>query len=122
MDWSTHDWDAKLLNFEEDKAKFDIIISNPPYIPSNEIKFLETEVKDYDPILALDGGNDGLKAYRYIIPRLKNLIKSDGKIFVEIGKGQENSVLEIAFQHGLFSIDYKRDLSNIIRVIIFTIK
>ena len=121
LDWCKHDWDKRLLNFEE-KAKFDIILSNPPYIPSNEIKFLEPEVKDYDPILALDGGKDGLNAYRSIIPRLKNLVKSDGKIFVEIGKGQENLVSEIAFQHGLLSIEYKRDLSNIIRVIIFTIK
>ena len=121
LDWRTHDWDTQLLNFEENK-KFDIIITNPPYIPSKDINFLETEVKDYDPILALDGGNDGLNAYRSIIPRLKNLVKSDGKIFVEIGRGQENSVSEIALQHGLLSIDYKRDLSNIIRVIVFNIK
>ena len=121
LDWRTHDWDTQLLNIEENK-KFDIIVTNPPYIPSNDINFLETEVKDYDPILALDGGNDGLNAYRSIIPKLKNLVKSDGKIFVEIGRGQENSVSEIALQHGLLSIDYKRDLSNIIRVIVFNIK
>ena len=121
LDWRTHDWDAQLLNIEENK-KFDIIVTNPPYIPSNDINFLETEVKDYDPILALDGGNDGLNAYRSIIPKLKNLVKSDGKIFVEIGRGQENSVSEIALQHGILSIDYKRDLSNIIRVIVFNIK
>jgi len=121
LDWCTHDWDTKLLNFEE-KAKFDIIISNPPYIPSNEIMFLESEVKDYDPTLALDGGKDGLNAYRSIFLKLKNLVKSDGKIFVEIGKGQENLVSEIAFQHGFLSIEYKKDLSDIIRVIIFTIK
>ena len=121
LDWRTHDWDTQLLNIEENK-KFDIIVTNPPYIPSNDINFLETEVKDYDPILALDGGNDGLNAYRSIIPKLKNLVKSDGKIFVEIGRGQENSVSEIALQHGVLSIDYKRDLSNIIRVIVFNIK
>ena len=121
LDWRTHDWDTQLLNIEENK-KFDIIVTNPPYIPSNDINFLETEVKDYDPILALDGGNDGLNAYRSIIPKLKNLVKSDGKIFVEIGMGQENSVSEIALQHGILSIDYKRDLSNIIRVIVFNIK
>ena len=121
LDWNTDDWDIKLLNFEE-KAKFDIIVSNPPYIPSNEIKFLTTEVKDFDPTLALDGGKDGLHAYRSIIPKLKNLVKSDGKIFFEIGKGQENLVSEIASRHGLFLIDYKKDLSNIIRVIIFTTK
>ena len=121
LDWHTYNWDTQLLNFEENK-KFDIIVINPPYIPSNDIYFLEIEVRVYDPILALDGGNDGLNAYRSIIPRLKNLVKSDGKIFVEIGSGQENSVSEIALQHGLLSIDYKRDLSNIIRVIVFNIK
>ncbi len=121
LDWHTCDWDKKLLNLEEGE-KFDIIVANPPYIPSNDIKFLEAEVKDYDPILALDGGYDGLDAYRSITPRLKNLIKSDGKIFVEIGKGQESAVSEMGVQHGLFSIKYKKDLSNIIRVIVFNIK
>ena len=81
LDWRINEWDTKLLNFEENK-KFDIIVTNPPYIPSNDIKFLETEVKDYDPTLALDGGKDGLNAYRSIIPGLFNLVRSDGKIFV----------------------------------------
>ena len=69
LDWHTHDWDTKLLNFEEN-AKFDVIITNPPYIPSNDIKFLQIEVKNYDPTLALDGGNDGLDAYRSIFPTI----------------------------------------------------
>ena len=121
LDWHTDDWDTKLLN-SADKTKFDIIVTNPPYIPSNEIKFLETEVREYDPILALDGGNDGLDAYRSIIPKLKNLLKPDGKIFVEIGKGQENLVSKIGLQNGLLSVGYKKDLSNINRVIVFNIK
>ena len=121
LDWCTDDWDTKLLN-STDKTKFDIIVTNPPYIPTNEIKFLETEVREYDPILALDGGNDGLDAYRSIIPKLKNLLKTDGKIFVEVGKGQENLVSKIGLQNGLFSVGYKKDLSNINRVIVFNIK
>ncbi len=121
LDWHTDDWDTKLLN-SADKKKFDIIVTNPPYIPSNEIKFLETEVREYDPILALDGGNDGLDAYRSIIPKLKNLLKPDGKIFVEVGKGQENLVSQIGLQNGLLSVGYKKDLSNINRVIVFNIK
>ena len=121
LDWHTDDWDTKLLN-STDKTKFDIIVTNPPYIPSNEIKFLETEVREYDPILALDGGNDGLDAYRSIIPKLKNLLKPDGKIFVEIGKGQENLVSKIGLQNGLLSVECKKDLSNINRVIVFNIK
>ena len=121
LDWHTYDWDTKLLNLEKNK-KFDIIVTNPPYIPSNDIKFLQTEVRDYDPTLALDGGEDGLDAYRSIIPRFKNLLKPNGKIFVEFGKGQENLVAEIGFQHGLFPIEYKKDLSDITRVIIFNVK
>ena len=121
LDWHTDDWDIKLLN-SSDKTKFNIIVTNPPYIPSNEIKLLETEVREYDPILALDGGNDGLDAYRSIIPKLKNLLKPDGKIFVEIGKGQENLVSTLGLQNGLLSVGYKKDLSNINRVIVFNIK
>ena len=121
LDWHTDDWDTKLLN-SADKTKFDIIVTNPPYIPSNEIKFLKTEVREYDPVLALDGGNDGLDAYRSIIPKLKNLLKPDGKIFVEVGKGQENLVSKIGLQNGLLSVEYKKDLSNINRVIVFKIK
>ncbi len=107
LDWHTDDWDTKLLN-SIDNTKFDIIVTNPPYIPSNEIKFLETEVREYDPILALDGGNDGLDAYRSIVPKLKNLLKPDGKIFVEIGKGQENIVSKIGLQNGLLSVGFKK--------------
>ncbi|MDC3116292.1 peptide chain release factor N(5)-glutamine methyltransferase [Alphaproteobacteria bacterium] len=121
LDWHTHDWDTKLLNLV-DKRNFDIIITNPPYIPSNEIKFLETEVKDYEPIFALDGGNDGLDAYRSIIPKFKNLLKPDGKIFVEIGNGQENLVSKIGLQNGLLPVECKKDLSNINRVVVFNIK
>ena len=121
LDWHTDDWDTKLLN-STDKTKFDIVVTNPPYIPSNEIKFLETEVRKYDPILALDGGYDGLDAYRSIIPKLKNLLKPDGKIFVEVGKGQENLVSKIGLQNGLLSVGYKKDLSNINRVIVFNVK
>ena len=121
LDWHTDDWDTKLLN-STDKTKFDIVVTNPPYIPSNEIKFLETEVREYDPILALDGGNDGLDAYRSIIPKLKNLLKPDGKIFVEVGKGKENLVSKIGLQNGLLSVGYKKDLSNINRVIVFNVK
>ena len=121
LDWHIDDWDTKLLN-SSDKTKFDIIVTNPPYIPSNEIKLLETEVREYDPILALDGGNDGLDAYRSIIPKLKNLVEPDGKIFVEIGKGKENLVSKIGLENGLLSVEYKKDLSNINRVIVFNIK
>ena len=106
----------------ENNMKYDIVISNPPYIPTNDIKTLTKEVKKYDPFIALDGGKDGLDSYRSIFFNLSNIIKSNGKIFFEIGKGQENDVTKIAIKHGLFPKEYKKDLSGVTRVIIFGIK
>jgi len=75
MNWFDKKWDAKIFEIIK-KTKFDIIIANPPYIPSNEIKDLEIEVKKFEPILALDGGDDGLESYRCIIPKIKKNIIS----------------------------------------------
>ena len=121
LDWNVRDWDKKLMTIENN-TKFDIVISNPPYIPTNDIKMLKKEVKKYDPFIALNGGKDGLDSYRSILSKLKNIIKSNGKIFLEIGEGQENCVTKIAFEHGLFPKKYKKDLSGVIRSIMFVIK
>ena len=121
LDWNFRDWDKKLMKIENN-MKYDIAISNPPYIPTNDIKTLKKEVKKYDPFIALNGGKDGLDSYRSIFSNLSNIIKSNGKIFFEIGKGQENDVTKIAIKHGLFPIQYKKDLSGVTRVIIFGIK
>ena len=121
LDWRDADWDKHLLKLEK-KIKFDLIVSNPPYISSNDFKNLQIEVRDFEPIIALDGGKDGLDAYRFIIPKLKNLLKESGSIFIEIGKGQQNQVGKIASDYGLFPIDFVKDLSGIIRVLIFIIK
>ena len=75
LDWRNKNWDTKLYEIEND-TKFDILISNPPYIPTNDIKKLQKEVKEYDPFIALNGGKDGLDAYKLIIPKLRNIIKS----------------------------------------------
>ena len=121
LDWNMRDWDKKLMKIENNK-KYDIAISNPPYIPTDDIKTLKKEVKKYDPFIALNGGKDGLDSYRSILSNLKNIIKSNGKIFLEIGKGQENNVTKIAIKHGLFPKEYKKDLSGVTRAIIFVIK
>ena len=81
LDWSSPDWDRDLLDFEKN-IKFDAIVTNPPYIPSAEIKLLQKEVKYYDPLIALDGGKDGLDAYRLIFSKLFKLLKPNGKIFI----------------------------------------
>ncbi len=121
LDWRNENWDIKLFEIENE-TKFDILISNPPYIPTFDIQNLQKEVKEYDPFVALNGGKDGLEAYKLIIPKLRNIIKKNGKIFFEIGKGQENFVSSEAMEHGLFPIEYKKDLSGVIRVIVFIFK
>ena len=121
LDWRNKNWDTKLYEIEND-TKFDILISNPPYIPTNDIKKLQKEVKEYDPFIALNGGKDGLDAYKLIIPKLRNIIKNNGKIFLEIGKGQETFISSNAMEHGLLPIEYKKDLSGVNRVIVFIIK
>jgi len=73
-------------------ARFDLIVSNPPYIPSAEIETLEPEVRDFDPRLALDGGADGLDFYRMLAIQAKNFLKPEGKIMVEFGDGQDEEI------------------------------
>jgi len=120
-DWNEKDWDRNLLEFTKN-SKFDIVVSNPPYIPTNDIKLLKTEVKSFDPMIALDGGQDGLTAYKSIFLRLKNLLKDKGKVFVEIGEGQQSSVSKIGTENNFLEIGYEKDLSGIVRVIIFLAK
>ena len=121
LDWSAPRWDSKLLDIEKN-IKFDVIVTNPPYIPSTEINSLQKEVKYYEPLIALDGGKDGLDAYRSIFSKVSKLLKSKGKLIVEIGQNQENAVSKIGLNNALLPIDYGNDLSGIIRVIVFTIK
>ena len=121
LDWRDENWVVN-LNKIENETKFDLIISNPPYIPTEDIKNLQKEVKEYDPFIALNGGEDGLQAYHSIIPNLKNITKRNGKIFFEIGKGQENCVTKLAPEHGLLPQEYSTDLSGVVRVITFIIK
>ena len=98
--------------------KFDIIISNPPYIPSADIKNLQDEVKKFEPILALDGGKDGLDFYRNIASQAKEFLTKDGLIVLEIGQGQEIDVIKIFQQYGFFIEQQQRDLSRIVRCLV----
>jgi release factor glutamine methyltransferase len=76
-------------------ARFDLIISNPPYIPAADIAALEPEVRDHDPRLALDGGADGLDFYRRLAREAGAFMRPAGRMMVEFGDGQENAVREI---------------------------
>jgi len=101
---------------------FTMILSNPPYIPRAEIDRLAPDVRLFDPLLALDGGDDGLDVWRRLLPQIKRLLRPDGAAFVEIGKGQEAPVLALAAAAGLDHIGSFRDLAGIIRCLGLAIK
>ncbi len=101
------------------KKKFDIIVSNPPYIKKSEIKFLPLEVKNFDPEVSLCGGYDGLNSFRRIAHGAKNFLKKDGVIYVEIGNYQSEKVRKIFENKKFVTLDVVKDLSNMERVIIF---
>lgn len=97
--------------------KFDLIISNPPYISNQIIPNLSVEVQNHDPILALDGGFDGLDAYKKIISSLKTYLSQDGFCFLEIGYDQSDSVSRIVENAGLFVEAIYPDLAGHARVV-----
>ncbi len=97
--------------------RFDLILSNPPYIATGDIAGLETEVREHDPALALDGGLDGLDAYRAILPVLAGSLTSRGIAVFEIGFGQERDVTRLADTAGLNILSIRKDLSGIPRAI-----
>lgn len=104
--------------FENVEGNFDVIISNPPYIPRGDIAALAPEVSRFEPKLALDGGNDGLDAYRAILAALPAFLASGGFAVLEIGMGQEKDVEKIAAVGGLRAAGMKNDLSGITRCLI----
>jgi len=104
-------WDAPLT------GEFDVVLSNPPYIPSNDIAGLAPEVAQHEPRLALDGGVDGLDAYRAIIVRLPQLLKPGGLFALEVGQGQAEDVQALARAAGLSTQDPLMDLAGIPRVV-----
>jgi len=105
----------------ENLLKFDLIISNPPYIASQEIETLEPEVKNYEPHLALDGGVDGFDFYKKIAAESKNFLKENGRIILEIGINQQEKIIEFFTKNGFQLIEMKPDLSGIIRSLCFKI-
>lgn len=100
------------------EGPFDIIVSNPPYIPTAAIAALAPEVALHEPLLALDGGPDGLDAYRAIIAQLPRLLAPRGFAAFEIGIGQSRELQTLAEQHGLTVIGTKDDLSCITRCVL----
>lgn len=96
---------------------FDVIVCNPPYIPSGDIAGLDASVRDYEPRMALDGGEDGLDYYRAITPKWKAALRLGGALLFEVGIGQAPAVEEILAQNGYQDIQSAQDTQGIWRVV-----
>jgi release factor glutamine methyltransferase len=105
------DWCAAL------SGCFDLIVSNPPYIRSDVIPELESNVRDFDPILALDGGKDGLSAYKKLFTEIKPLLSPNGLALLEIGFDQEKDVMRLVEESGLCLKYVHPDLAGNARVV-----
>lgn len=103
--------------FDRVTGSFDIIVSNPPYIPTRDIDELMPEVRDHEPIAALDGSQDGLLFYRRITSALKLHLNRGGFIFYEIGHNQGEAVKQILVEEGFTDVIIKKDLSGLDRVV-----
>ncbi|MCX5751573.1 MAG: peptide chain release factor N(5)-glutamine methyltransferase [Candidatus Saganbacteria bacterium] len=98
--------------------KFDLIVSNPPYIPSKVIPKLDKNVKDYEPIKALDGGNDGLDIIRKIIQQAPGYLAPNGILALEIGFGQAKAVQKLATKAGFKNTQIIKDWAGIDRIVV----
>lgn len=103
--------------FENIEGKFDLIVSNPPYIPASQLRTLENKVVGFEPMGALYGGEDGLSFYRIIANEAKKYIKSGGRLFLEIGFDQGKTVPELLKTAGFEEIEVLKDYNNLDRVV-----
>ena len=106
------DWGSGL------EEMFHVIVANPPYIPSAGIPGLEPEVASYEPRLALDGGEDGLACYRALLADVTRLLVPWGRLFLEVGAGQAQSVASLCAGHGLTVTGTARDLAGVPRCVV----
>ncbi|WP_273720014.1 MULTISPECIES: peptide chain release factor N(5)-glutamine methyltransferase [unclassified Bartonella] len=105
--------------FDSVTGQFDLIISNPPYIPEKDIQNLAKEVRLYDPLRALIGGKDGLTFYRKLSDKAANYLKAEGYVAVEIGCFQEKEVCDLFEKNGFKCLEIRKDLSGIPRALLF---
>lgn len=103
--------------FEHVHGKFDVIVSNPPYIPTRDIEELMTEVRCHEPFMALDGTEDGLEFYRKIVQAAPDYLKEKGQIFFEIGYDQAEAVCALLEDRGFEDIHVRKDLAGLDRVV-----
>ena len=113
----------KFINIDVDKFnlnKYDLIVSNPPYIKVSDLKRLDCDVRIYEPLLALKAGKDGLSGIRKLIFKSKILLKKNGKLIFEIGNGQKYKVIKLLKNNGFYINKICKDLQSHPRVIIST--
>jgi len=113
----------KLYKSDVDKfnlGKYDLIVSNPPYIKKYKLKYLERDVAEFEPKLALNGGLDGLSEIRKVIKKSSELIKKNGKLVLEIGFDQKNKVINLLNKEGFYINSAQKDLANNDRCIVST--
>ena len=103
-----------------DQGKYDLIVSNPPYINKYDLKYLEKDVVGFEPKLALDGGLDGLSEIRKVVKKSSELIKKNGKFVLEIGFNQKNKVINLLKKEGFYINSTLKDLANNDRCIVST--
>ena len=114
---------VKFFNSDVDKfsiGKYDIIVSNPPYIENLNLKYLDKDVKNFEPNLALNGGLDGISKIRKVINRSSCLIKKNGKFVLEIGFTQKNKVIEMLKEKGFYINKVLKDYAKKDRCIVST--
>jgi release factor glutamine methyltransferase len=105
------DWTSGL------EGRFDLIVSNPPYIPTADLAGLPREVRNFDPWLALDGGIDGLAAYRRILLESRRILSPGGWLLAELGAGQSAKVTALASECGFTDVMTYQDLAGVNRVV-----
>ena len=113
----------KLFETNVDKfnfGKYDLIVSNPPYIKKHSLKYLEKDVYNFEPKQALDGGLDGLSEIRKVIKKSSELIKKNGKLILEIGFDQKNKVIEILKKERFYINCFQKDYANNDRCLVCT--
>ena len=114
---------ARFYKSDVDKfaqGKYDLIVSNPPYIIKSDLKYLERDVVNFEPKLALDGGLDGLSEIRKVIKKSSELIKKNGKFILEIGFDQKNKVFNLLKKKGFYINSISKDLAKNDRCIVST--
>ena len=111
-DWNQEQWTHVL------GGPFDVVVSNPPYIPAPDIEALEADVRTHEPRRALDGGDDGLDAYHAIISQLNVLVAVDGVVGFEVGINQADDVATMILEAGFEMLEKRADLGGVVRTVI----